>query len=658
MKQLELFPREEVRIDKPIRLIELFAGYGSQAMALRNIGADFESWFVCEFDRFAVASYNAVHGTDWKPTDIRNVHADDLLIAEKERYCYMMTYSFPCFTADTLVMTVDGLKMIKDVSVGDTVLTHQNTFERVLSARKTGTKNIYRVKGVGIDYISCTENHRFYVRKMTRHYPTYEDGRRGNVRSFEKPEWVECKDLTKKHYLGIAINQNSVVPKWGGIAFEWSDGRKARHKNQLKNLMSNHSFWWIIGRYLGDGWIRSQGGIIICCSKGETHEIVPHLRNCGFNYSVSEERTVNKIHISLKELEAFVEPFGRGAENKTIPGFVFDMPCGLLQSFVDGYIGADGYAKNNLYKLSSVSRNLIYGMAQIVAKAYKTPYRIYKTKRNPDVVIEGRFCHQKDSYELVFKTRKKKQDKAFYENGYVWFPIQSVENMHTAEDVYDIEVENAHSFTANGVIVHNCTDLSVAGKMEGMKKGSGTRSGLLWEVERILSELHDEDLPQVLVMENVPQVHAEKNKPDFDSWLSYLRKRGYQNFWKDLNAKDYGVPQNRERCFCVSVLSEDDVAYEFPEGIPLKKTVKDVLEDSVDEKYYIKNEKAERLIADLSAKNVLSETRTVCDMTLKEPESREVANCIFSRYDCGIQNQKQMGTCVVEKSKCAEIELP
>ena len=82
--------------DKPIRLIELFAGYGSQAMALRNIGADFEIWKVIEIDRFAVNSYNAVHGTSFIPADICQISGKDLGVNDTEKYTYIMTYSFPC----------------------------------------------------------------------------------------------------------------------------------------------------------------------------------------------------------------------------------------------------------------------------------------------------------------------------------------------------------------------------------------------------------------------------------------------------------------------------------------------------------------------------------------------------------------------------------
>ena len=81
---------------KKIRLIELFAGIGAQAAALRNIGADFEHYRVCEFDKYAVKSYNAVHGTNFKTSDIRDLHAEDLGIVETDKYTYIMTYSFPC----------------------------------------------------------------------------------------------------------------------------------------------------------------------------------------------------------------------------------------------------------------------------------------------------------------------------------------------------------------------------------------------------------------------------------------------------------------------------------------------------------------------------------------------------------------------------------
>ena len=128
-----------------------------------------------------------------------------------------------------------------------------------------------------------------------------------------------------------------------------------------------------------------------------------------------------------------------------------------------------------------------------------------------------------------------------------------------------------------------CQDLSLAGKQKGMAKGENTRSGLLWEVERLLNECTE--LPQILLMENVTQVHGKKNVEHFNEWIAFLESKGYSNYWKDLNAKNFCIPQNRNRTFMVSVLG--NYTYEFPQEIPLKKRLKDLLEKEVDEKFYL-----------------------------------------------------------------------
>lgn len=97
MQQISMFDgTEPLRITKPIRLIELFAGIGAQARALELLGVHFEHYRICEFDKYAVASYNAVHGTNFGTSDITKIHAEDLGIVDTDKYTYIMTYSFPC----------------------------------------------------------------------------------------------------------------------------------------------------------------------------------------------------------------------------------------------------------------------------------------------------------------------------------------------------------------------------------------------------------------------------------------------------------------------------------------------------------------------------------------------------------------------------------
>lgn len=138
-----------------------------------------------------------------------------------------------------------------------------------------------------------------------------------------------------------------------------------------------------------------------------------------------------------------------------------------------------------------------------------------------------------------------------------------------------------------------CQDLSKAGKQRGMSKGTSTRSGLLWEVERLLREM--KELPQILLMENVPDVVSGKNIKDFAEWIAFLDSLGYRSKYEILNAKNYGIPQNRERCFMVSWLG--DYYYDFPEPIPLEKRLKDVCEPIVDESYYLKDNVVQSLIS-------------------------------------------------------------
>ena len=131
-----------------------------------------------------------------------------------------------------------------------------------------------------------------------------------------------------------------------------------------------------------------------------------------------------------------------------------------------------------------------------------------------------------------------------------------------------------------------CQDISVAGKGAGIKEG--TRSGLLFEVERLLNTAaQDGTLPKYLLLENVKNLVSKRFKADFDSWLSFLGQLGYSNYWQVMNAKDYDIPQNRERVFCVSIRGKHEPFF-FPQRRELILRLKDMLDEEVDERYYLK----------------------------------------------------------------------
>ena len=619
-----------------LRVLENFAGYGSQSIALDNLNIENEVVGISEIEPDAIIAYAALRGCDLNKTvDISIDDMKQILMNKNVGYDFqknksriprmkkdkliqlfnadqfsnnlgdisiikpqdvpqhdLFTYSFPCFLAGTLVLTSNGYKKIEDITDEDYVLTHTNNYQKVVKPMINYADHIYRMSTMSSEDIFVTEEHPFYVRKKHRKH-VREDGIVKNKRFFDDPEWIKVKDLDNSYYVGSAINTKSELPKWQGIEYNGVWGHLTK-KNELNKLFKNKDFWWLVGRFIGDGWtrdykVRKDDGfkkhderVIICCAKNELNEITEVLNRLPLKYNIVEERTVFKVHIVNKELTRYLYQFDKGASNKHLTSDVINLPVDLLESFLDGYISADGFINRyGFIKISSVSNRLIYDVSQCIMKVYKRPVSVYKTSRNKTCVIEGRTVNQRDTYTVTFKKDTRKQDNAFYENGYIWSPINKIEKIKFNGLVYNMEVENDNSYVVQNIIVHNCQDISVAGKQKGVIRGE-TRSGLLYECERIIEGCK----PKYLLMENVKNLVGKKHKPQFDEWLQYLETLGYTNYWQVLNAKDYGVPQNRERVFVVSILGEHE-PYKFPEPIKLDKVIRDILDDKVEEKYYI-----------------------------------------------------------------------
>ena len=172
------------------------------------------------------------------------------------------------------------------------------------------------------------------------------------------------------------------------------------------------------------------------------------------------------------------------------------------------------------------------------------------------------------------------------------FALKSYEAIHgECNNFGDISKVNPNELPDMDLFAYSfpCQDLSIAGKREGLKEG--TRSGLLYECEKII----EIKKPKYLLLENVKNLVGKKFKPDFDKWLNYLEGLGYKNYWKVLNAKDYGIPQNRERVFIVSILKEYNLGYSFPTHIPLNKTIFDYLEDDIEDRYKMSEKCIEKM---------------------------------------------------------------
>ena len=150
------------------------------------------------------------------------------------------------------------------------------------------------------------------------------------------------------------------------------------------------------------------------------------------------------------------------------------------------------------------------------------------------------------------------------------------------------------------LIMHGspCQDISVAGKQAGADEGSGSRSSLMYETLRIVADIK----PKLVLWENVKNLVGKKHKHNFDEYIRRMEKLGYESYWQVLNTKDYGIPQNRERVFTISIRNDINpfnllYHFEFPKPIPLQLCLADMLEDQVDEKYYLSDQSIASFIA-------------------------------------------------------------
>lgn len=519
-------------IDK-LRVFESFAGIGAVSKALTNLKIDYDLVGFSEIDKYSIKSFCAIHNVDpvLNYGDINNINEKDLPDFD------LYTFGSPCFVKGTLVLTDKGYKKIEDINKNDLVITHTNSYKRVLKPMVNFTEDLYKVKTNCSEDILTTAEHPFYVREYNRFM-------------FSNPKWVKAKDLlSSKYYVGVAINQNSTIPKIS---------------DEIDKISHMPNFWFLVGLFVGDE-----------------------------DFNNEDEH----IQMTFENKLYFL--------NKDVINSVIDLPIELLKEFLNGVLFKS--LDNPLKVLTSKNAKLIYTIGECIAKVHNKPFYIHKYE---------------DKYTLCFQTTAANKRVGFFQDNYLWFPIIDVVKEEGYNDfVYNMEVEDDNSYTVNNVIVHNCQDFSTAGKQRGavftcnscskeynplLLKASDrntcphcgseditkTRSSLVMESLRVIRHKR----PKYLLMENVKGLIDKKHKSDFLRIIDEINSYGYDTYWSVLNAKDFEVPQNRERVFLVGIRKDLKKEFKFPEPIKNDVILRDILEDEVDKKYYFKDDVQERFI--------------------------------------------------------------
>lgn len=577
----------------------------------------------CEFDKFATASYISMHlltddqrkaledipikqrqkeilkeeyrNGEWYANDIRRVYAGD--IPKADCWCF----GFSCFAKGTYILTEKGYIPIEDISVGDKVLTHKGRWRKVTATMHRDGARLWDVNGFGILPTRTTAGHPYYVAKPD-----------------QPMEFKKVEQLDGSWYSTMVLPDAE------------SDGY-------------SKEMWWIIGRYLADGWRverkdRPSGGrIVFAISDDKRTEFEQRLREAKLHGTYTKERTCGKYHVCNNQLYEYLEKFGKYAHGKRIPREALCLPREKAKYFFDGYMSGDG--RSDREEATSTSAALILGMCIIAQRIGKSVPAVYYTRRDEKCVIQGRECRQRDTYTFRISS---KSVKGHYRARYVCRELYQPTESDDFGTVYNISVEEDNSYVANGAIVHNCQDISVAGKQVGFQ---GNRSSLFFRVMYLIEQLKEEDKPTYLFIENVKNLLSVNGGWDFARLLIEMDQQGYDAEWQVLNSKDFGVPQNRERCFIIGHLRGRSTAKVFPiEGTDGKNSVQ-----------IIAHKDGYRRNTQVFAPDGITETLDTgqgggrghhvalpcfVDLSYQKTELTNKARCLQARYNKGIVNHK------------------
>lgn len=587
MKKKQTIPERTENDPEDFNVGDVCSGIGCVTYAIKNLD-HWKTKFFSQYD----PEHNYKSGPDFPSAvlqqhyphvpnlgDMTKLKTNKYFLDEKCRLD-LLVGGTPCFTADTIVVTVGGLKTIDTVSTEDLVLTHTGKWQKVL---KTGSKKakIFVLKGHGSHGIRTTSNHPFYCRRQNKTW-------NNSIRMEEwllddRREWIDAKDSVGSFWAIPSSASELYIPKIKTI------GRESKTHTVDEDLL------WICGYYLGNGGIVHHKGITgaikssvlrLDANKLDKKLIISRIKKAGLSFCEVKSRTTWRCEIGSKPLCRWIEThFSKLAHNKTIPSWlIFIKDKNLLTSFVDGYFHADGnicYNNNkeqNGISFSTVSKNISIGM-KMIASRLGYGFSEYKNTRPKKGMIEGRIINQRPCYELNFNhnSRTTKFDKK-----HSWQKIKKGTQTNEIQTVYNLEIEKDNSYIADGFVVHNCQGFSLAGLRGGM---DDERSNLSLEYIRILILKK----PGWFLWENVPGVLSTGKRKadedatdeetigaegdDFANILSAFTGRTiasqdfpkagviqgdfYSIAYRILDSQYFGIPQRRRRIFVVGHLGND-----------------------------------------------------------------------------------------------------
>ena len=346
-----------------------------------------------------------------------------------------MVWENVCFAGETLVACKSGYKRIDQIAVGDEVKTHTGMYRPVAKVMRTKNQAVVRLKVSGAEDIICTPNHPLYIMEKV-----YANAGKKQGRSFTKPRWEAAENLNDRCMVAYKLDEPT-----------------------LPDNFITPDEAWALGRYMADGSVDLNRGtprIFISVGNAKLEEAREHLHRLPYQiHENAPHATATNMVFSSQEFYNLVSGVGKGAGNKRVPPFVFDLPFSLQKCVLNGYISGDGYIRERgkCRELCCVtaSRELAYGIARMIRNVYRVGANI-SVRKPKDGRMGGRIIKANYPCYCVTAALTNKNSTGVCKDGFVWQMVKSVEPCREKATVYNLSVWEDNTYGANDVVAHNC----------------------------------------------------------------------------------------------------------------------------------------------------------------------------------------------------------
>ena len=563
-----------------ITVLSLFDGMACCRLAVRELGIKVDKYYASEIEK------SVIKQTQLNFPDTIQLGSVTEVDARKLGHVDLLAGGSPCFAAGTRVLTQRGYKNIEDIRLGDMVLTHKNRWRAVVDY---GSKmaDTYEVQTQCSAPIVCTATHKFWARKK--------DGK-GSRSKLGKPSWVEaqklkgaycvCSNIPEKYDAGLDITEDMA---------------------------------WVLGRYLAEGQTsrlypdKSKTCVIqlsLLVDTAELKDVLPHI--AGLDYTCFPyNAATHRITFSNTDNLVWLAEGNCGTDDvgKFISENIFNSAPGIKRAFLEGFLSRNGLIRGSTVTFSTDSHDVALGLQRLVLDVEQVqPYVHYHGMDYRWTRDTKNMSRLLPAYEIGYI--RGRRDKYHHDADKVWFGVKKYTYVGK-QPVYNITVDEDHSYTVENVVVKNCTDFSMAGTRRGMStedkievttfeqymqlKNDGYKfageSYLFWEYIRILNELRETNPNILFFLENVEMGSK----------------------WESVFNEIIGLPgihinsalvsaQNRRRIYWTNIYTKTEgllnrVVPAIPQPPDRGIMLNDILEDEVDRKYYLKDEVVDKLLA-------------------------------------------------------------